>query len=217
MLMLSDWHPRAFGGAPLQGSRVLRLIYADESGVSARDPLAVVAAVLVQPDGPWIRLEKEIEALKQEVPEKYRKDFVFRASDLLTPREKVYEEKFWPRKDRIELLCQLLTLPRQHQIPIAVGFCVGPAANELLAAKKIPIQWCHAMAYALALSACDTFIHQYGEPDEIGMLFSEDTQSARQTIKTMHEALKDKAFIQETFPERLRSGFPITRIKDTLN
>lgn len=75
---------RALGGAPLVGNRLVHLIYADDTGTSTKDLLALVCAILVRPDVHWLALGSDIEHLKQRVPDIYRQKFIFRASELLT-------------------------------------------------------------------------------------------------------------------------------------
>ena len=40
----------AFGGAPLVGDRLVRLVYMDEAGISQHEPITVVCGVIVHGD-----------------------------------------------------------------------------------------------------------------------------------------------------------------------
>jgi hypothetical protein len=58
----SPW-PRAFGGAPLVGERVVRIVYMDESGTSAKEEIALFSAVMVDADKQWKAVEKYLTRL----------------------------------------------------------------------------------------------------------------------------------------------------------
>ena len=49
---------RSFDGSPLAGRRLVRVVYLDESGTSRREPLAVVAGVIVDGDQQMIAVEE---------------------------------------------------------------------------------------------------------------------------------------------------------------
>lgn len=204
--------PKALGGGPLVGTKLVRVIYADESGVSPQDPLAVVCAIMAEPDAPWLALEEDIKALRNEVPERYRPGFVFRASDMLSKRDKVFEEAHWPRTERVKLLARLVSLPSKHFIPIVFGYSDHvPLDNSTRSTSSL---MCHVMAYVWAISACDAAIEKNGSKDEMALLFVEDTQRAKKAISQIHEGLRNP-------PDNLDlsaiGNFPLRRIKDAVN
>jgi len=52
----------AFGGGPLYGSKIVRVAYLDEAGISkpAEEPYCVVAGILVNADEQWKAVERHL-------------------------------------------------------------------------------------------------------------------------------------------------------------
>ncbi|MCQ4188880.1 hypothetical protein [Methylocystis suflitae] len=110
---------KAFGGAPLSGDRLVRVVYLDESGHSSNEDAAIVSGVILDPDKQWLLLTNEIEALKHKVPEQFRDNFVFHATDLESGGK---YRRDWSDEERWTLLNELLALPRKLNIPLVAGF-----------------------------------------------------------------------------------------------
>ncbi|MER9432360.1 hypothetical protein [Mesorhizobium sp. M0408] len=100
---------RAFGGGPLVGDKIVRVVYVDETGHTTREPVAIVAGLILDPDRQWRVLADRIEALKADVPEKFREGFIFHATDLEHGGKYRHD---WPDEDRWALLDRLIALPR---------------------------------------------------------------------------------------------------------
>jgi hypothetical protein len=111
----------------------------DEAGISSREPIVLVVAIIVDADRRWKRLESRIHEIAAERgvdPEQ----IVFHAKDLfhgtgLFPRDK------WPLKERLDILRKLVSIPHQFNIPFAYGFfrrgqiTVPPHAPDVEARK----------------------------------------------------------------------------------
>jgi hypothetical protein len=87
----------AFGGAPLVGTQLVRIIYLDETGHSFKEPVAVVAGIILDPDKQWRLMADEIEGLKRRVPDQFRDGFVFHATDLYSGGR---WRQSWPNESR---------------------------------------------------------------------------------------------------------------------
>lgn len=109
----------AIGGAPLVGDRILRILYVDESGHSAKEPVALVAGLILNPDRQWRVLAERLDALRELVPEEFRDGFVFHANILFNGGK--YRER-WNREDSRSLLKKILAIPREMKIPIVLGY-----------------------------------------------------------------------------------------------
>ena len=85
---------RAFGGGPLEGNRLVRLVYVDEAGISnpKQEPFLVVAAVIVDGDrqlrGVMRQLDKIVD---RHIPQGHQTDFVFHATELFNGGGKVFK------------------------------------------------------------------------------------------------------------------------------
>jgi hypothetical protein len=54
------------------GTKLVRVIYLDETGHSYKEPVAAVAGVILDPDRQWRLMADEIEKLKETVPAQFR-------------------------------------------------------------------------------------------------------------------------------------------------
>lgn len=77
---LIDTRPCSLSGVELDGDRMARDIYLDESGISGHEPIAVVAGVIVDRDLHWLPVQRYIDDLIREyIPEEHRAGFIFHA------------------------------------------------------------------------------------------------------------------------------------------
>ena len=117
----------AFGGGPLVGDRLVRVIYVDETGHDARQRRCVVAGVIIDPDRQWRTLSVSIEALKENVPPEFRPGFIFHATDLFNGGK---YRGCWEAQERWSLLESLVALPRKLSIPLVFGFVTKPKQRD---------------------------------------------------------------------------------------
>jgi hypothetical protein len=198
---------RAFGGAPLVGDRLVRVIYVDETGHSFKEPVAAVGGVLLDPDRQWLDLSNAIAALKTEVPEKFRPDFVFHAAKLFNKSQWGDD---WGDEDRWALLERLLALPRQLEIPLVLGFSIKPEERGKPDTESKVV---HAMAYLLCLKAADFLMKSKAPANEVAMIVAEDRKEARAAIRAAHNLAVSEKLINQWLPPVFHEGLPITRIK----
>jgi Protein of unknown function (DUF3800) len=195
----------AFSGGPLVGTKLVRVIYIDETGHSYKEPVAAVAGIILDPDKQWRLMADEIEALKQFVPEAFREGFVFHATDLF------YGGKYrrgWPDEDRWSLLENLVALPRKLKVPLVLG-CAEKPAEELRNKPQLDSVVIHVLAYLRCLKSADTYMKDFASPDEVAMIVAEERKEAREAIRAAHN-LAMSNLIDQVMPSL---GGPITRIK----
>ena len=90
----------------------MRFIYLDESGISAKERVAVVAGIIVDADKQLKSVEKHVESIIADyVPEKYQEGFSFHATDLFhgggrTP----FDRRYFPIEWSHHALKKLLTV-----------------------------------------------------------------------------------------------------------
>jgi hypothetical protein len=102
--------------------RPMRLVYMDEAGISASEPIATVAGVIVDGDRQWKRLQAFIEDLiKEYVPAERRENFVFHAKHIFHGT-KFFHRTRWPLGKRLALLKRILSIPAMFSVPVAFGY-----------------------------------------------------------------------------------------------
>jgi hypothetical protein len=70
----------AFGGGPLRGDKIVRLVYLDEAGISnpAHEPWLVVAGIVINADKQFKLIESYLDELvKKHIPQEKRPDSHF--------------------------------------------------------------------------------------------------------------------------------------------
>lgn len=147
----------------------MRFVYLDEAGTSAREPVAVVAGVIIRPDEQWKALELHIESLiNRYIPETKRREFVFHATELFSGG-KAFPRSEWPRALRWQILEEVLSIPMYFELPVVLGYSrkfIAPGMSDNLTH--------HAMAYTLCAIATNAFMKIHSETGEVAMFVAED-------------------------------------------
>ena len=136
------------------GTKLMRVIYLDETGHSFKEPVAAVAGVILDPDKQWRLMADEIERLRDSVPPEFREGFFFHAADLYYGGK--YRER-WLDEDRWSLLEKLVALPRKMKVPLVIGSAQKPA-KELRNDPQLDTVVIHALAYLRCLKPADVYI-----------------------------------------------------------
>lgn len=116
-----------------RGSKRVRTAFIDESGRSSREPVTVVAGVIVHGDSQWKPVTEYLgKLIKEFVPPERQRGFVIHATDLFSGkalgekwRDGVKPLKSW------EFLKSVLGTPHKFGIPIAFAFCKRLDVEEM--------------------------------------------------------------------------------------
>src|SRR5947209_256624 len=113
--------PKSLSGHPLKGNRRVRFIFVDESGSSAKEPVTVVAGVIVHGDGQWKPAAKRLaDLIKEYVPLRLQNNFVLHAVDLFSGKAL---QEAWPPENSWTLLERVLQIVPEYMLPVSFGFC----------------------------------------------------------------------------------------------
>lgn len=174
--------PALFGGRLYADLAPMRLIYVDEAGTSAKEPVSIVVGLLINPDTQWVPAYERFSAALAKVPEKFQEGFIFHATSIWgNPK---YRDG-WERKDRFDFLKEVMRIPAATSIPIAIG-AVGrqyEIADENVLKFATQAQAQHAFAFGLCISAADGFIRTVGDETETGIVVAEDIPEMRRFIR----------------------------------
>jgi hypothetical protein len=223
---LTDKRPRSISGVELQGDNLVRLIYADESGISIHEKITVVAGVIIDADKQWISVKRAIDALINEyVPEEHRRDFVFHAKDLFSGA-KIFDRNKYPIERAHEALKKLLSVPGQMRLPIVYGFTrkYHPSSASTKEQRRAEAATYHSHTFALCVLAAERYMRGYADPSEIATVIAENNTDTRNVIKAMHVLLqgRDRSSglspqIYASLQEHSADCLPVTRIIDTVH
>jgi hypothetical protein len=208
------------GGAPLPGSRLMRLVYLDEAGISnpAQEPYLVVAGVLVDADRKWKELETYFRNLAVSAFPDGGIDpnrFVFHAMDIWHGN-KQFDRKKWPLKDRLRLFGQLAQVPKLFDLPI-VACAIDRAsvvkeaeARNLRMSPRGILQVTHGQAFLVAVQGVDDWMKKK-TIDEVAMLIAEDSPKIRKLVEQFHDGYT-YPMEEDDAPEAFRSQYIIDAV-----
>jgi len=190
---------RSFSGDLLEGNRLVRLVYVDEAGLSLREPLVIVAAVIVDADRVLVDASRHLlELIEKWIPTHQRNGFVFHAGHLFngTPHRcgKPFERDHpdWPDEKRWKIAADLAAIPEKFGLKLAYGFLersAYPEPDDLVTQKiwaETPSKEKQMLTHALAFMHCamrvDRFMREH-TPDEFCMMIVEDNDQSRRAIR----------------------------------
>lgn len=214
---------RSFGGGPLLGNNLVRLIYMDEAGISnpVQEPFLVVAGLIVHADKALVAVERAIDKIvKRHIPEEHWEGFVFHASQLFNGGGKVFDRDNpdYPLAKRLEIAEEIAIIPKRHSLPIALGyverrkFFDGSALPEDLSPREAVIAQ-HATAFMVCALTVEYWMRRNTD-NEVCMLIVEDNQQARKFIKETQQYNQRLNVADRPDDKLARALLPLRKIRE---
>jgi hypothetical protein len=210
----------AFGRmATLEGQRVVRLVYLDEAGTSAHEPIVVFSGVMIHGNDQLVPLENALDDLvKKHIPDDDQDGFIFHATNIFSGTKYFKDEIKWPFERRMAILNDLAELPAKFELPVAVGFVQKAGFPSQSLQRDLTQKEMNVGTQAVAFAMCTMQIERAMReafPDEIALMVAEDNHEAKNAIKEAHLKFRSKEFLQaDGIPI---DCFPLTRIRDTVH
>ncbi len=189
----------------------MQMIYVDEAGTSPKEPVRVVCSVIINADQQLQNATDRLaDLIDKYVPSDIREGFVCHATDIFSGGP---YRKIWSRESRQSFLYEILSIPRDLKLPIAIGVVHRGAYDSLmkrievneLKKKKIDSTTIeHCVAFATCLSSSDLFLRKYLDGKEVGVVVSEDVKSKRHYLSLAGMAFKKKPM--SLLPELMRQN-----------
>lgn len=212
--------PYALGGARLEGARLVRQAFCDES-YSRRGPWFVVAGPVVHADTQLVPIETHLEELAaKHIPEADRKGFVFHAADIWNNNGYFKDRTVWPRDRCWDILADLAAIPRKFEVPIAIGLkrkdqvkqavATHAAALEERAARTLHDVATHGIAFVDYTHIVERTMRTLWE-DEVAELVAENRKEVEESLMGVHYMLKTDPRIEEWKVKPTQ--FPLTHIR----
>jgi hypothetical protein len=223
MYGLTSFGPRSLSGHLLEGTKIVRLIYVDEAGLSnpQQEPFLVVGAVAVHADNQLVATERHLQRLVEKwIPEEQRQGFVFHAKELFNGGGRVFKrnDEQWPLNKRLEVADDLAAIPRRQGLRLcfaAVDKRVPPSSVGEQWEKSSPrekVLFWHASAFLSCAVGVDKWMRAE-HPEEVCMLIAEDNDQARTLLRDVTNYHKrDDA--GANFSPQYRPFFPLRKIKE---
>jgi hypothetical protein len=213
---------QTLSGDRLEGDRLVRVTYLDESGADPKDPLLVVAGIIVLGDNLLIPVENRLDEIKRKhIPAENWDGFFFHAVDIFSGGNKrciFHDRDVWPEDRRFAILDDLARVPADFDLPIAVGVierATFPAPADIAGHSPLEIAVAqHAMGIIQCAVGIELWMRQHA-PSEITHLIAEDNNDVRLAAREAQVMLRDRRRME-------REGisdhpvFPLERIRDGL-
>jgi|GEM_PF-1574804 len=224
---LTNKRPCSLSGVELNGNKLVKLFYLDESGISKHEAVLVVAGVAINADDQWMEVEQYIDQLiSQHVPQENRDGFSFHATDLFHGSGEVFDRNKYPLDQSHRILKKILEIPSRFRLPVVFGYLrkrqVPPSATKRF--RRAENSKNHAMVYALCALAAERFMKDRTPFGEITMLVAENNTETQRFVKEMHGVLKGQNAhamsmhgMFESLSDQYVGLLPITKIKDTVH
>lgn len=210
--------PCSFTGHPLEGDRIVRMIFFDAAGISnpKHEPYIVVAGIILNADKQWKALGHHLSEMADTfAPPEHRDQFIFHATELfsggkLFPRDRYTKDHRW------NILDELVAVPAKFGLPIAWGRVPRALVERggSLAAKdgwKIPpVVHGQIMAFSLAAAIAERWMSEFADEDEIAQMIMENDDQSRKFFYVTQRFLSDSRLNQQFSPED--EHFKLSRI-----
>lgn len=114
----------AFGGGFLHRSKLVRIAYLDETGLSSmeQEPYTVVAGLLLNGDEEMIRLEKNLAEIVAQFPENHEEKRFIHTAQMYGGYGAFKDRNGWNRDLRFRLLDEVANLVASIEGPVVYGF-----------------------------------------------------------------------------------------------
>lgn len=212
-------HPRSLSGQKLEGTKLVRLIYMDEAGISKNERFLTVGAVAVHADEQLIGVEQRLDQLvEQWIPKSQRDGFVFHAKEIFNGGG-VFQRDQWPLDKRLRIAVDLAHIPVAHDLKL--GLAVADKSQSYPAdfqekwdaAKEADrAVFLHASTFSACVMGIENWMRQ-SVPDEVCLLISEDNDQARQTIKEVIRFQQSGA-AKYSVNDKYKKYFPLRKVRE---
>ncbi|MEM9151632.1 MAG: hypothetical protein AAGB19_14420 [Cyanobacteria bacterium P01_F01_bin.3] len=175
----------------------MRLVYMDEAGISAREPVTVVAGVVIDADRQLMNMEEAIKECLLGVPPQLAEGFAFSAKKVWSDRAL---RDCWPMSNRLHFLCEMMRLPRKLGAPIVLGMNRREGTDwsrtGMVSGLGLrPDQVDHLMSFLTCVSRADLYIRERARPREVGSIIAEDYPELRSLLKMVPAILRENPMV----------------------
>lgn len=209
--------PLSMSGVPLQGSKLVRIAYFDESGISQNERFTVVAGVVIPGDN-WPQVKKALSDLADHcAPPGQRDGFIFHASKLYHGSKHFPRSKYLPQHAR-EILKSVLYIPADNNLPVVFGWVDKLSLGEhhaLPTDESDRALAFHAIAFCECLLMLDGLMLEHF-PNECVQVVAEDNRGHRKLLKEVSKYLQAPES-KKLLAADMRTRLPLQTIIDVPN
>lgn len=180
----------------------MRIIYTDEAGITAPEPVSVVASLIVNPDIHWFPVTARLHQIWDEnIPGEYRhqnqhvlhNDFTFHAKRVSDGTKYPH----WREESRRALLKSMMAIPAEFEIPITFaaikrGACDWSSWPEKEKKRMTAAKSDHMVAFATCVATANDLIRTTYK-DELAQVVADDNVEMREILRIALNSLQARA------------------------
>ncbi len=217
---------KAFGGVTsLKGTKLVRLVYIDEAGISKDERHSIVAGPIIHGDHQLAVVEDHLLGLvEKHIPSEEQFGFIFHAKEIWSGTGYFKNRDKWPLAKRLEILRDLAAIPTKLAIPVTYGVGRKELIATHLKEENVSVKTQefveHVSALANAMQLVELFMREK-HPDEFTLIIAEDRDHLRSMLKDVHATFRGRHSLSQTGQFlKIRSVFkflPFHHIRDTIH
>lgn len=216
----ADCALECLGGGVLVGDRWVRALYLDESGIGklSKDPILVVAGVLIHADTQWRPLAEELKAiLDRNTPHGVARPKYLHAKDIYHGSNE-FNRQDWSEAVRQKILYELSRILIDFDLPV-----VWCAVDRNTAFKSDPerhtpvhVRDCYSACALACFMQAEAFMRQLPSADEVASVTLEENKELQKRLPELLE-FAEQANDKVGLLEGWRDFMPFTRLIDRPN
>jgi hypothetical protein len=196
----------------------LRLVYLDEAGISAVEPILCVAGVLIHGDLEILEVHHKLdEIVDRYIPAEDRAGFVFHATDIFHGSRHF---KKWRPNERLQILTEIAEIIESLHLPVVASLyeknTFGTGVPEVLEAthekKRVIMQTASAMDCAVW---AERWLETYAGREN-AMIIAEDTDRVKKMMKAAIQLLRTPVSLKASGLDQFPS-LPLKRVVETIH
>lgn len=187
----------------------------------------MVVGIIVNADTQWRPTEDAVKKILESVHDDFKRNFIFHAKTIWGSKKYQYR---WSIQDRLALLHQMMSVPKQLKLPISLGIAHRNAALPINYRDDYPLrmpkeQFQHVLAFSMCVSLADKYLRRCADQIEVATIVAEDVPSMRRFLRATLELARgepilNEALVRLTRDENIDLSDPkwsISRIVDTVH
>lgn len=171
----------------------MRFLYIDEAGTAPKEPVRVVAAVVVEVDSQLAHMQEAVKDVYADfVPGPLKKGFVFHTTDIFSGKK--YNRSYdWELQDRLDLIKAVLSIPRAFKAPISfASVFTNSVPRPIYLPKKIKMhEFEHMFCFGHCLERASHFLRNDLHGAELALVVAESIDKMERNLRNTFSIYED--------------------------
>jgi hypothetical protein len=197
----------------------MRYVFIDEAGTAANEPISVVVGIIVHADKQCTPAEQTVNKVLSLIPENKRSACAVFSAKKIWGDKKLREN--WSFDERMRLLTEMMSIPRNLNLPLAIGACprTTQLPDDLLRSRGITLaQAQHGIAFQECIARVDSWINKYARHNEVATVIAEDIPEGKNLLRHLARYLLKPGYtIREEDVRLIHQQNPMLNVEEFRN